>query len=258
MDGQSELVVITAVLVGINFLWFARSAGTQASGGNAHERTGDASDRNRIQRADDARERISPAPRYAVSGIGFAVAIVVAAHVVPPAVGYAMLCLALAGRCVADQVAEERAPRRRAALVGRSRRVDPVLLTWIGLSAASSLLLVPWMLDNATRASAILVELCVVAMLVVAWRVASAPLLLFGGDLEAEQVVDRETRVNRTGNACFVAVAAVSVSIGFIGAPSPTADYRYAMVLATLALCGVLVSWKSIYARRLARTPLAS
>lgn len=248
MDVRGLVVAVFGLLTGISFLRFAISAGSPP-GSDALKRGSGVSERDRIQRADDERERISPVPRYIVSGVGFAIAIVVIARIVPPTVGYAIVCLALAGLRIADQIAEERAPRRRAAVLGRSRRVDPVLLTWIGLSAASALLLVPWLLGEATRVSTIIVGLCVAAMVVVAWRVANAPLLLLGNDLEAEQVVDRETRVNRTGNACFLSVAAVSVFVGFLGDP---------LGPAALALGFVLFAWKSIYVRRLSHQPLAS
>ncbi|MEO6835578.1 MAG: hypothetical protein ABI231_06690 [Candidatus Tumulicola sp.] len=155
-------------------------------------------------------------------------------------------------RIVQVQIAEERAPRRRSVLLGRSRRVDPVLATWIGLTALYSLLLIPWILDDVYRGVAIIVAACVVTMVVVAWRIATAPPLLFGNDLEAEQVVDRETRANRTGTTCFFANVTVFVFIGFVWGPAIPE-------MAALALVWVgLLVWKSLYARHLSRTPLAS
>lgn len=239
-----------ALLVGIVYLWWAMTAGTRP-------RSGDTS-QGRVQRADDARERRSALARYIVAGVGFSTAGALVAHAVPPAVAYAILCLALAGRVVADQISEERAPGRRSALLRRSRRVDPVLLTWIGLAAASPLLLIPWIQDERDRAVAIVVVACVAAMVLVAWRIASAPPLLFGNDLEAEQVVDSETRAIRTGNTCIVTFAPVIFFIGFVGGSSSSAHNSSGLFLALLMLWAGLFVWKVIYTRHLSRAPLAS
>jgi hypothetical protein len=209
---------------------------------------------DRIQRADVDRERKSPLPRYIVSAVGFLTAGAVLAHILAPAVAYAIVCLALVGRCVADQIAEERAPRRRTAVIGRSRAVDPTLVTWIALTAASTLALIPWLVDHTYRIAAILVAICVLTMVAVAWRVASAPPLLFGNDLEAEQVVDRETRALRTGNSCILTVATVLAFVAFLG--GFVVNHYEGAALA--AVCVALFAWKAIYARRASRAPLAS
>jgi hypothetical protein len=256
MDDPGWLVFAMAVFTGITFLWFGwRAASRPATDGAKDEYP--ESDEARIQIADDARERTSPVPRYIVAGVGFVIAAALLAHLISAAVGYAILCLALVQRCVADQISEERAPRRRSALLGRSRAIDPVLASWIALAAIASLFLIPWIFDEAVREAAIVVAICAAAMLVVAWRIASAPPLLFGNDLKAEQVVDRETRAIRTGNTCFLTVAAVVTFVGFSG-DSAALHYRGDIVLAMLVLSFGLYAWSRIHARRLARTPLAS
>lgn len=195
--------------------------------------------------------------RYAVSALGFVMAGALLAHLVTPAVAYALLCLAMVGRCVADQVVEERVPRRRSAMLGRSRSIDPVLLIWIVLTGASAFELIPWLLEPAYRIAAVIVAVCVLIMVVVAWRIASAPPLLFGNDLAAEQVVDRETRTLRTGNACFLAIATVFVFNAFVGGQQGFIDHRFT-IWGLLLLCAALFVWKRIYARHLTRSPLTS
>ncbi len=252
MDGDflASFMAGFGLVTGVLFLRFGIEAAVESKSRAALLAEGGAT-LDRIQRADVDRERKSPFPRYAVSAIGFLTAGVVLAHLVAPIVAYAIICLSLVGRCVADQIAEERAPRRRSAVIGRSRLLDPVLMTWIALTAASSLLLIPWLLDQTFRIASVLVAVCVLTMVAVAWRVASAPPLLFGNDLDAEQVVDRETRAIRTGNSCILTVGTMLAFYAFLG------GNRYAGA-ALAAVWVVIFAWKSIYARQLSRLSLTS
>lgn len=260
MPKETMLVYImaaVALLQGVVYLKFAISASSRTESGDALKRESSVSDLSRIERADDNRERISPQARYVASAAGFGMAVALLAHFVTPAVGYAILCLALAGRCVADQIAEERTPRRRSALIGRSRSIDPVLVTWIALAGATALVLIPWLLEQQYRIAAVIVAVCVLMMVVVAWRIASAPPLLFGNDLEAEQVVDRETRALRTGNTCVLTIGTVAIFNAFVGGQQGFIDHRF-LVWGLQFLWVALLAWRSIYARYLTRTPLTS
>jgi hypothetical protein len=266
-DFENGLVVgmaLSAFFTGVLFLRFAISANSRFTLRDALQATGTESGQSRIQRADENRERVSPVARYVVSAVAFIVGAALLAHVVTPALAYAVLCLVLAARAVADQVAEERAPRRRSAVLGRARGIDPVLLTWIALTGASALALVPWLLDPAYRFAAVIAAGCVLTMLWLAWRIASAPPLLFGNDLQAEQVVDRETRAIRTGKTCFLTLCAVTVFTSFVGLPFHFVVYGITyhginvLAPALLVLCAALWMWKSFYVRHLTRTPLAA
>jgi len=243
------LVLTLAVAGGILFLRSATSAGSRGGFTEVLEPGSEGCEQSRIERADNARERAPALPRYVLAGVSFGTACALLANAVPPTVAYAILCLVLAARRIVDQIAEERATRRRSAVLGRSRRVDPVLLIWIGLAAVSALFLIPWVLDQADRVAAIVVTGCAATMVAVAWRIASAPPLLLGHDLEAEQIVDRETRATRTGIACFFAVAASAVFLSFSGS---------SVAPAIMLLAFGLTVWTRLYARRLGRTPLAS
>ncbi len=260
MSKETLLVYVTAsygFLVGVRYFAYAISARSKSAASESLQSSGDRSDRARIERADDNRERVSPLARYIVSGAGFVMMAAVLTHLITPAVAYALLCLSMAGRSLADQIVEEQAPRRRSTVIGRSRSIDPVLIIWIGLTGVSSLFLIPWLLDSAYRVAGMIVMLCVLTMTVVAWRIASAPPLLFGKDLEAEEVVDRETRVIRTGNACLLTVIAVMLFIAFMGGQQGFIDHRFE-VWGLQILWIALFAWARLYARHLTRTPFTS
>ncbi len=249
VDAERWLVLTLAVGGGIVFLRSAMSGGSRAGSIEVLKSGSEGCEQSRIERADHSRERSPALPRYVLAAVSFGTACALITNAVPPAVAYAILCLLLAARCIVDQIAEERASRRRSALLGRSRHIDPVLLIWVGLAAVSALFLIPWVLDPAVRAAAIMVSVCVSTMFAVAWRIATAPPLLLGNDLEAEQIVDRETRATRTGMVCFFAEAATFVFLSFSGS-----SLAPAMVLLVFGL----YAWTRLYARQLARTPLAS
>jgi hypothetical protein len=260
MSKESMVVYLVAGFAffqGVVYLKYAISASSCRASENALQSADHESDRNRIERADDYRERISPLARYAVSAVGFAMGGALLGHLIVPAVAYAFMCLSMAGRCVADQIVEEQTPRRRSALIGRSRSIDPVLFTWVALTGVAGFALVPWVLEGAYRLPAVVVAVCVVTMVAVAWRIASAPPLLFGNDVAAEQVVDRETRALRAGGACFLTLAAVSIFVAFAGGQQGFIDHRYEIWGLQLS-CFVLFAWSRLYARHVARTPLAS
>jgi hypothetical protein len=258
MSKETMLVYVMAGCAGLQgavFLRLAISARSRSSPDDALQNTDAVSDRSRIERADDNRERISPQARYAASAVGFVMAGLLLAHLITPAVAYAFLCLAMVGRCVADQILEEQTPRRRSALIGRPRSIDPVLLTWIAVTAAAGLALVPWLFEDANRIAAAVVTMCVAIMVAVIWRVASAPPLLFGNDLAAEQVVDRETRALRTGNASFLTLCAVGIFVAFAGGQQGYINHHYEIWVLQL-LSFAILAWSRFYARRLTRTPL--
>ncbi len=248
-QAERWLIFVMAAWGGILMIRSAMSARSRDELAEVAGRGNEERERSRIERADDARERIPAVAHYILAAISFATACALLANVVPVTVAYATLCLVLAARSVVDQIAEERATRRRSAVLGRSRRTDPVLLIWIGAAAVSALALLPSVLVQADRMAAIVVTLCAATLVAAAWRIATAPPLLIGDDLEAEQVVDRETRAIRTGKACFFAIAASAMFLSFNGSPIASA-----IMIGDLGL----FVWMRFYAHRLTRTPLAS
>ncbi len=210
----------------------------------------------RIDRAEAARERSSPITRLAVALVEILIAGLVFAHLVSPGIAYAVLCLSLVANYIVDLISEERARRRRAAILQRSRGVDPALMTWIVIAAASPLLLFQYFLAAPNRIAAIVVACCVVAMAAIAWRIASALPILLGDDLVAEQRVDQATRTDRTGYICVLAIGVVFVFACFVNQVPGTANDRI-ILPAVFAWIGIFL-WRLIYARRLSRALLSS
>jgi hypothetical protein len=208
---------------------------------------------DRIERAAAARERPALWARYTVACISFGTAAALLSHAVSAAGAYGVLCLSLVGVHAADLVAEERALRRRTALLGRSRRIDPILRVWIAVAVASSALLVPYLLGPSNRVAAAVVAVCVLAMAFIAWRIAAAPPLLLGDDLDAEAAADRVLRVTRTGLTCTIAVGSVFVFSSFIGG-SFARDWGISISFFTTF---ALWASEAVYARRLSRAALA-
>jgi hypothetical protein len=236
------VVVLCAVFLGAWSLWLGVRA-------NALD-----PDMDRLTRAANARDRgTTGLPDYAVACVAFGTAGASAAHIFSPTVAYALLCLALACRAVAYLLIEERerGRGRRAALLQRAPRVDPVLLTWIALGAASTLLLLPALLVATTRVSAVAVAVCCVAMILVAWRIATAPRLLSGDDVEAEVLLDRKRRIRRTGLVCIIAVGCASFYAAVAEGPLNLYAVGYVVWIA-------LIVWLVVYLRIASRTLVLS
>ena len=211
-------------------------------------------DDDRFTRAANARDRgASGLPDFVVAAVFLVTACVQFFHPLPVAAVYAILCLVLAFRLIAGLLVEERerSRRRRAALLQRSPRVEGVLAVWIGLAATSTVLLLPSLTAGPDRISAFLVAGCCVAMAVVAWRIATAPALLSGDDVEAELLLDRTRRIRRTGLVCMVAVGSVFFLAISAGEPR---NFGYTGIFVWV----VLGAWLIVYLRHLYRTPLPS
>jgi hypothetical protein len=195
------VVILCSLFVGARFVW-----------AGMHAREIDACE-DRLSQAAKARDRgATGLPDHALASVAFAIAGASALHLFSPVIAYALLCLAITSRLVVSLVFEERerARGRRAALLQRTAPVDPILLVWMALAAGSTLVLAPALLAASTRVSALVVVVCCIAMILVAWRIATAPRLLAGDDVEAELQLDRTRRIRRTGLVAMVSVGCVS------------------------------------------------
>jgi hypothetical protein len=200
---------------------------------------------DRLSRVANERDRgTNGMPEYIVAVICFSIAALALTHWLSAGVTYAILCVTLATRAVVMLTIEERSRVRRAALLQRSRRVDAILLAWIVIATSSVLLLVPAVLDRTDVAAATAVAACVVAMVAVAWRIATAPPVLVGNDVEAELLLDRKRRIRRAGVVCLIAVG----SVMFFGAVEKSWSAWPAM--ATWAALG---AWLFFYIKRASR-----
>jgi hypothetical protein len=209
---------------------------------------------DRFEQAANTRDRgATGLPDYVAACVFFLIGCAVLTHVLSLTVAYGFFCLAAASRLVAGLLAEERerARGRRAALLQPAPRIDPVLLVWIALATLTTLVFVPSLLVADQRAVAGIVAISVALIVFLAWRIATAPTLLSGDDVEAELVVDRTRRIRRTGSTALVAIAAASFYAS-IGAGSKT------LFLVGMALYAVIAIWLMIYLRLASRTLVPS
>lgn len=165
-------------------------------------------------------------------------------RILPPTVAYAALCLLVVTLSIVDVLQDERARRRRVAVLSRRPVVDSVPAIWAIIASASATLLVPYAMDPETRPESIVVAVCVVAMAIIAWRVASAPLQLAGNDPHTEQASDRASRTRRTGLTSVLAVGTVFVFTNLV-TPSSAAEpsYQHMAREIAFALTALILVW---------------
>lgn len=193
------------------------------------------------------RARPSAVSRFVIAAAAFLIAAAVLTGLMSAVIGYGVLCVLIVANLVIDLIREERVRRRRAALLQRSRGFDIVLILWIALAIASVLLLVPYGSDPAARLAALLVAFCVVVMAAIAWRIASAPPILFGDDVDAELALDRRVRARRAGLTCVIALGTVFVFTSFVRSPEAGSG----VVLASFVGWVGVWLWQSLHLRRL-------
>jgi hypothetical protein len=206
MPTVNTLVIILAFAASIRYVWI---------GMHAHIPDPDS---DRFSQAANTRDRgATGLLDYATACALIIIGCIQLAHVLSPAVAYGAICLLLACRVAAGLLAEERqrGRGRRAALLQRAPRIDPILLVWIALAALSVLVVAPSLFTAGQRAAGGFVAVSVVGTVLLAWRIATAPTLLSGDDVEAELAVDRTRRIRRTGLVAMTATAAASVYASF-------------------------------------------
>jgi hypothetical protein len=209
---------------------------------------------DRFEQAANTRDRgATGLPDYVTGCVFFLIGCALLTHVFSLTVAYGFFCVTAACRSAAGLLAEERerARGRRAALLQRAPRIDAVLFVWIALAALSTFVVIPSTLVPDQRGAAAVVAISVALMVFLAWRIATAPTLLSGDDVEAELVVDRTRRIRRTGSVAMVAIAAASFYAA-IGADSKT------LFLVGMALYAVIGIWLMIYLRVASRTLVPS
>jgi hypothetical protein len=199
MPTMNTLLVLCAVAATVRHVWLGLHANVPYPGSDRFDQAANARDRG-----------LTGLPDYVTAGVFFLIGCGVLAHIFSPAVAYGLFCLTAACRPAAGLLVEERerARGRRAAFLQRAPRIDPVLLVWIALAALSMVVFVPSMLVAEQRFAASIVAISVALMIFLAWRIATAPTLLTGDDVEAELVVDRTRRIRRTGSVALVATGA--------------------------------------------------
>jgi multisubunit Na+/H+ antiporter MnhB subunit len=194
---------------------------------------------------------------FVVALVAFAIAVVVLLRVISPVVGYSLVCLALAGFQLADllQDERERAQQRRVALLAPRPTAEVAPTVWVALAVASVLPLTPYVLLNEERAAAAIVGICALVMAAIAWRIASAPVMLYGEDVESERRRDRSSRTRKAGVTAVIAMGSVMVFISFVNYNLPAVLPLQRTLLGvsswTWALSGASVFLYSLYLGRL-------
>ncbi len=187
--------------------------------------------------------------RYGVGIAALVIGALVLFGLIDPVIAYAVICLLLASLYVVDLLQEEHARRRRVASLVPRPRVDYILGIWTAVAALSAALVIPYVFAGRSSVAALIVAACAVAMAAVAWRVASAPVQLLGGDPEAERKADRVARALKTGVTSVIAVGSVMVFASFTDQTSvaATSVERGVNVLA-FSLWAGLLAWVILYA----------
>jgi hypothetical protein len=198
-------------------------------------------------------EASAPA-RYGVAAFAFVVAVLVTVRVLEPVVAYSLTCVSLVAVFLMDLLRDERARRRRIALLAPRPAADRVPTVWIAITLLSALPLVPYVLGGIDVASALIASGCVIAMAAIAWRVASAPMQLTSEDPRTEHLRDRADRARHAGLTCVVAIGSVALFVGFVNATPPTAGGLGRVTdVDMLMVWGGLWIWQTWYVRRLSR-----
>ncbi len=173
--------------------------------------------RDRLDRVLEARERAEGDYGAAIRWAGaltIAMAGLVLIPVVPYAVPYALSCLGIAIAVMVSYVRFRRLTDRRVApLVRRTpwTALPPtaLLATGVCLFGAASLAVYPEF-----RVSAAIVVASSIVLVGIAWRVATAPAMLFGDDSQLEYAVDEHLRFCRTMSLVALACAPATVFVG--------------------------------------------
>ena len=125
------------------------------------------------------------------------------------------------GAFAVDLVLEERTPSRRSASLAPRSPIEIAPAIWCGVATLCVAMVVPFVADALQRAAAIVVGLCALVMAGIAWRIATAPAHLTGGDPQVERVRERSGRALRSGVAAALSVAIVFVFASFAAGTGP-------------------------------------
>ncbi len=198
-------------------------------------------------------EQSAPA-RYVVALVGVLMAVSVLLGWLAPVLSYAVLCLTIVSVYAADLNAEERAHRRRVASLAPRPVAAAIPALWVATAAASSLMLVPYVLLGEQQIAALIVGLCSLAMAAIAWRLATAPVLIVGEDAVAARARDRARRELRVSLAAATAVAIAFVFMSFVNAQLPVVlPVQRVLHALSVAVWVVLWAWGWWRYRRFSR-----
>lgn len=207
---------------------------------------GASAEQGRLNRVLEARERAegdSDAYMRYAGAFTIAMAGLVLVPAAPFVLPYALSCLAMAAAVMVSYLRFRRVTERRVApLVRRSpwRSLPPVaiLATAVCLLGTASFAVYPEF-----RASVIIVIVSAIALLGVAWRVATAPAILFGDDSQLEYLVDEHLRFCRAMSFVVLACAppTVLVCLGWAMLPWSATVFNVVALAVAVAFVTVLI-----------------
>ena len=207
----------------------------------------------RVRTIDDG----SAPARYGVAAAAFVIAALLGLRVLDPIIAYSILCFSLVAVYLADLLEDEHARRRRVAPLAPRPAAEPVPTVWIAIAALSTLTLVPYVFGGIEVAAALISAFSAVAIVAIAWRIASSPTQLIGEDCKepaVEHLLDRASRARRTGLSCISAVGSIAVFVSWINATPPVLGGLGRVTdLDLFLLWGVLLLWVAWYVWRLYR-----
>ncbi|HVS46037.1 MAG TPA: hypothetical protein VMS32_05165, partial [Verrucomicrobiae bacterium] len=163
----------------------------------------------------------SAVARFTIAALGFAIAALVALHDLAPIIAYSILCFSMATVYLADLLQDEHARRRRAALLAPRPAAEPVPTAWIAITLLATLTFVPYVLGGIDVAAALVSFACAIAMIAIAWRIATAPMQLTSADPQAEHICERASRARKIGLTCVVTIGSIFVFVSFAHTTPP-------------------------------------
>ena len=203
-----------------------------------------AEQRERLARVLEAREHAegnTDAYQRSVGVLTIIMAPIALIPAIPFVLPYSLSCVAMAVAVLFSYLHFRRATERRVApLVRRT--------VWASLSplavAATCVCLVGAALFAAYpqfRAGVLVVIAAAIVLFAVAWRVATAPAILFGDDSQLEYLVDEHLRFSRAMNMLALVCAPATVLVALAWATLPPTAHFFDVVMYTVAAAFIVV-----------------
>lgn len=183
--------------------------------------------------------------RY-VGGFTIAMALLTLVPALPFVLPYALVCLGIAWATLMSYLRFRRATERRVApLVPRNpwTSLSPIAIAGTAICLTGAALFAAY---PQYRAGVIVVIVSAVALLVIAWRVAVAPAILFGNDSQLEYVVDEHLRFARATNLLALACAPPTVLVFLAVAALPRTAHFFGVVTLVVAIAFLTVTLMSL------------
>ena len=164
--------------------------------------------RDRIMAAAERRksiESISPVLGRGIGAFSILCSVIAALTRYPASMLYAIFCLGFAGFLGAAYLQLRNTQSKRAATLEIRSPFSVLPAYWYVLAFAAALFPLVDISSPTLRIAAIIVSVCSLTLILVAWRLALAPALLTGEDSDAERFVDDRLRFIRTASTLVFA-----------------------------------------------------